>query len=89
MSELNELKTKIDAAQKKLEPEALPPSTSMSSMNKGMRILTELMGIMLVCCLIGHGLDVWLSTSPGFLLGFICLGIVTFFYSLMKYIRRP
>lgn len=85
---LDELKKKIDAAQEKLEPQETMSKSSVDSMNKGMRILTEMIGIIVSSSFIGYGLDAWLGTSPGFLLAFIILGIAAFFYNLMKYVRK-
>lgn len=84
---LKELQERIDAAQAAKEPKESKPA-SMEGMNTGMRILTELIGIMIASGLIGYFLDLWLETSPGFLLGMLVLGIVTFFYKLLKMTKK-
>jgi F0F1-type ATP synthase assembly protein I len=43
-----------------------------------------LIGAILLFGAIGYGLDAWLGTSPGFLLGGLLLGIVVGFYELAK-----
>ena len=80
---LKELQERIDAAQASQEPKPVS-QTSMEGMNTGMRILTELIGIMVASGVIGYFIDLWLETSPGFLLGMLVLGMVTFFYKLLK-----
>ncbi len=85
---LKKLQQKIDAAQEKLNPTSAAPSNNAESMNKGMQILTEMIGIMLASGVIGYFLDVWLETSPALLLFMLVLGMVTFFYKLLKMTKK-
>ena len=89
MTNLKDLQSRIDAAQKAREDKNKqdPAPSNMNGMNAGMRILTELIGIMIACGGIGYFLDYMLGTAPGFLLGMLVLGMVTFFYKLIKMTR--
>ena len=84
---LKDLQDKIDAAQKAQEtPPA--PQKSAEDMNKGMQILTEMIGIMIASGGIGYFLDYVFGTAPALLLIFLCLGIITFFTKLVRMIQK-
>ncbi len=85
---LKELQSKIDAAQEKLNPETQPMGNRADSMNKGMQILTEMIGIMVASGVIGYFLDLWLGTSPILIISMLLLGMVTFFYKLLKMTKK-
>lgn len=82
------LQEKIDSAQEKLKPDFKGLSHKSDSMNKGMQILTEMIGIMVAGGLIGYLLDIWLNTSPALLLVMLVMGIITFFYKLIKMTKK-
>lgn len=85
---LKELQKRIDLAQDKADEENQPTENSAESMNKGMQILTEMIGIMLASGTIGYFLDLWLETSPTFILSLLVLGVITFFYKLLKMTKK-
>ena len=85
---LKELQSRIDGAQDKLKPEIKPLDNRADSMNKGMQILTEMIGIILASGLLGYFLDYAFETSPLFLLSMLVLGIITFFYKLFKMTKK-
>ena len=85
---LKELQQKIDSAQDKLKPDLQAVTNNTDSMNKGMQILTEMIGILIASGGIGYLLDTWLETSPAFLLSLLALGMITFFYKLLKMTKK-
>ena len=85
---LKELQQKIDSAQDKLKPDLQAVTNNTESMNKGMQILTEMIGILIASGGIGYLLDTWLETSPAFLLSLLALGMITFFYKLLKMTKK-
>jgi ATP synthase protein I len=86
---LNSLKKRIYIAkQTKEEPEPLISEQSVNNMNKGMQILTEMIGIMVASGAIGYFLDLWLGSSPAMILIFLTLGMITFFYKLIKATKK-
>ena len=85
---LKELQQKIDSAQDKLKPDIQAVTNNTDSMNKGMQILTEMIGILIASGGIGYLLDTWLETSPAFLLSLLALGMITFFYKLLKMTKK-
>lgn len=85
---LKSLREKIDSAQDKLKPEIQPIENRADSMNKGMQILTEMIGIMIASGVLGYLLDSWLETAPAFLLSMLVLGMITFFYKLIKMTKK-
>ena len=90
MPDLKDLQEKIDAAQEQQEgrtnPEINP--SGISNMNRGMQILTEMIGIMIASGLLGYGIDYALGTGPAGLLILLSLGIITFFYKLIKMAQK-
>ena len=54
----------------------------------GMRVLTEMIGVVLGGGLIGWLLDKWLGTSPICLMAFVFLGICAGFYNIYKLTRN-
>ncbi len=85
---LKDLQKRIGDAQTDKEPEPPRPAASLEGMDTGMRILTELIGIMLASGVIGYFIDQWLDTAPGFFLGMLVLGIITFFYKMFKMTKK-
>lgn len=55
----------------RLLPKPKPVSGIDSSISQG----AELAGSVLVFFLIGFGLDVWLDTTPGFMIGLVLFGV--------------
>ena len=56
----------------RLLPKPKPVSGIDSSISQG----AELAGSVLVFFLIGFGLDVWLGTTPGFMIGLVLFGVI-------------
>ena len=56
----------------KLLPKPKPMTSIDSSISNG----AELAGVVLVFFLIGLGLDVWLGSTPGFMIGLTLFGMV-------------
>lgn len=89
MPSLDELKNRISSLKNKrrLKREQRDRENATKDMNTGLKVLSEILGIMIASIVIGYFLDQWLETTPALLLVFMVLGIVTIFYNLMKYLQ--
>lgn len=87
MDDLKKFREKIDTVQQRRQPKPVKTSPNSEGLNLGMRVLTELIGVIGIGGLIGYGLDAWLDTAPIFILIFILLAIITVFYNLQKFLK--
>lgn len=91
MSNLHDLKSRLDAARNKNDEGHIPDGTkgerAMDGMALGMRILTEMIGAILVAGFIGYMLDKWLGSAPWLLLVFCLLGFITAIFNLLKFLN--
>lgn len=89
--DLNQLDKKIDAAREKSSkdrprenfPQSGAPQKDFNE-RAGLQLGVEMVAVIGVSMGIGYGLDTWLGTLPGFLIGFFFLGVITAFYNIYR-----
>jgi len=79
--DLDALGRKIAAARGEPQSE---PSADTENRRRGLQAGAELVGGILGGGLLGYGLDAWLGTTPGFLLGGLILGFATALYNIAR-----
>jgi ATP synthase protein I len=87
---VSELDKRIDAAKSdgKHGPRPQPSSAGGRGMAYGLRMASELVGAIIVGCLIGYGLDAWLGTRPWFFLAFFFIGFAAGVLNVMRGYQR-
>jgi len=81
---LTDLERRVADAQGKHNPPLADGPNGNPSMAIGMRIFTEMLGVLLGSGLIGWGLDQVFGTTPAFLIGLVVLGIIAAFFNAYK-----
>ncbi len=89
---LSRLSTSLDARETEADraTKGAGGDTSLGgAMSLGIRVLTEFVAGVAIGTLIGWQLDVWLNTSPIFLIVFLTLGTVAGFWNVYRIAAKP
>lgn len=82
--DLDALGRKIAAARGESGDDVSKPNPDAENQRRGLQAGAELVGGILGGGLLGYGLDAWLGTTPGFLLGGLVLGFATALYNIAR-----
>lgn len=85
MTDLNDLKQRLDAAKEQRKPKGNDADDmGPSGLGVGLRIATEMVAALVVGLVIGFYLDKWLGTSPWLLLLFFFLSVAAAFLNAIR-----
>ena len=86
MSELDDLKFKLNLIKKKYKKEKIQKNNN--SIGSAFRISTELIAAVFVAIFIGWYLDKWLGTKPIFLIILLLVGIATGIFNVVRSAKK-